>query len=92
MHTFSFSLPFSDNSNLDGMGFSPFAKVIEGMDTTVDKLFSGYGEGGSGDGRDGRGPSQGRLQSEGNRYLKRTFPKLSYIRSVTIIGDDGKEL
>ena len=71
-----------DNKNLDGMGFSPFGKVVEGMET-VDALYSGYGEGGAGDGSDGRGPSQGRLQEEGNKYLKRVFPKLSYIESVT---------
>ena len=29
---------FGDNSNLDSMGFSPFGKVIEGMDT-VDRIF-----------------------------------------------------
>ncbi len=32
-----------DNRNLDGMGFSPFARVTKGMDL-VDQLFSGYGE------------------------------------------------
>ena len=26
---------FSDNSNLDGMGFSPFAQVVEGMDVVT---------------------------------------------------------
>ena len=83
---------FSDNSNLDGMGFTPFARVIDGMDTCVDKLYSGYGEGGAGDGKDGRGPSQGRLQSEGNKYLKRTFPKMSYIKGVSIIASDEAEL
>jgi peptidyl-prolyl cis-trans isomerase A (cyclophilin A) len=81
---------FSDNSNLDGMGFTPFARVIEGMDSCVDKLYSGYGEGGAGDGKDGRGPSQGRLQSEGNKYLKRTFPKMSYITSVRVVSDDAE--
>jgi cyclophilin family peptidyl-prolyl cis-trans isomerase len=29
---------FADNSNLDGMGFSPFGKVVEGMET-VDRIF-----------------------------------------------------
>jgi len=62
-------------------GFAPFGKVVSGMEV-VDSLYSGYGEGGSGDGKDGRGPSQGRLQEEGNKYLKKVFPALSYIESV----------
>eukprot|EP01013_Petalomonas_cantuscygni_P023101 TRINITY_DN44490_c0_g1_i1.p1 TRINITY_DN44490_c0_g1~~TRINITY_DN44490_c0_g1_i1.p1 ORF type:complete len:234 (-),score=43.63 TRINITY_DN44490_c0_g1_i1:313-954(-) len=81
---------FGDNTNLDGMGFSPFARVISGMDV-VDELYTGYGEGGSGDGTDGRGPSQGRLQSEGNKYLKKVFPKLSYILTTTVRGAAADE-
>lgn len=34
---------FVDNGNLDGMGFSPFGKIIEGMDV-VDAIYAGYGE------------------------------------------------
>jgi peptidyl-prolyl cis-trans isomerase A (cyclophilin A) len=70
---------FGDNTQLDGMGFSPFGKVAKGMDV-VDKLYTGYGEGAPG----GRGPHQGRLQAEGNAYLKRDFPELDYIKQVTI--------
>jgi peptidyl-prolyl cis-trans isomerase A (cyclophilin A) len=70
---------FGDNRNLDGMGFSPFGKVIEGMDV-VDKINGEYGEGAPG----GRGPHQGRLQSEGNAYLKKDFPNLDYIKSAAI--------
>jgi peptidyl-prolyl cis-trans isomerase A (cyclophilin A) len=54
---------FKDNHNLDGMGFSPFAKISSGMDV-VDSLFKGYGEGAP----SGSGPEQNRIQSEGNRY------------------------
>ena len=35
---------FGDNAALDGQGFSPFGKVISGMDV-VDSLYAGYGEG-----------------------------------------------
>ena len=45
---------FGDNSSLDGQGFSPFGKVIEGMDV-VDKINGEYGEGAP----SGRGPDQG---------------------------------
>ncbi len=71
---------FADNRNLDGMGFSPFGKVTEGMDV-VDKINSEYGEGAP----RGRGPDQGRVQGEGNTYLKKDFPNLDYIKSATIL-------
>jgi peptidyl-prolyl cis-trans isomerase A (cyclophilin A) len=71
---------FADNRNLDGMGFSPFGKIIEGMDV-VDKINGEYGEGAP----NGRGPDQGRVQTEGNAYLKKDFPNLDYIKSASII-------
>lgn len=71
---------FGDNAVLDRQGFSPFGKVIEGMDV-VDKINSEYGEGAPG----GRGPHQGRIQAEGNAYLKKDFPNLDYIKSATIV-------
>jgi len=74
---------FKDNANLDGMGFSPFAKITKGMDV-VDKLYKGYGEGAP----SGKGPEQGRIQSEGNRYLKKEFPNLSYIVSTKMLTKD----
>jgi peptidyl-prolyl cis-trans isomerase A (cyclophilin A) len=71
---------YKDNSRLDSMGFSPFAKVVEGMDV-VDSLYSDYGEGEP----YGKGPSQERIQIEGNDYLKKEFPKLDYIISTELI-------
>lgn len=71
---------FGNNANLDGMGFSPFGKVTEGMDV-VDKINSEYGEGAP----RGRGPDQGRIQMEGNAYLKKSFPNLDYIKSAAIL-------
>ncbi len=74
---------FGNNVNLDGMGFSPFGKVTEGMDV-VDKINGEYGEGAPG----GRGPNQGRVQMEGNDYLKKDFPNLDYIKSASIVPAD----
>ncbi|HEX7450135.1 MAG TPA: peptidylprolyl isomerase [Pirellulales bacterium] len=70
---------FGDNSRLDSMRFAPFGRVVEGMDV-VASLYSGYGEGAP----QGRGPDQGRIQSEGNAYLKKGFPKLDYTKKATI--------
>jgi peptidyl-prolyl cis-trans isomerase A (cyclophilin A) len=71
---------YRDNSNLDGMGFSPIGRVTEGM-AVVDSLYAGYGEGAP----DGNGPDQFKAQAEGNAYLQRDFPKLDYITKATIL-------
>src|SRR4051812_6690927 len=55
---------FGDNARLDGMGFAAFGQVSTGMNV-VDQLYADYGEGAP----SGRGPNQGRMQSEGNAYL-----------------------
>jgi len=70
---------FADNANLDNSGFSPFGRVISGMDV-VDKLNPEYGEGAP----RGRGPDQGRLQMEGNAYLAKEFPRMDFVRKATI--------
>lgn len=77
--TTQFFINFSDNSNLDGMGFSPFGRVSDMA--TVDALHNGYGEGAP----RGRGPAQQRIQGEGNQYLRAEFPQLDYIRRATIV-------
>lgn len=71
---------YGDNSRLDADRFAPFGEVVEGMDV-VDKFYSGYGEGPPG----GRGPDQGRVQSEGKAYLDKNFPLLDRIISATIV-------
>ncbi len=70
---------FGDNASLDGQGFSPFGQVVSGMDV-VDSIYGGYGEGAP----RGRGPDQGRIQTEGNAYLVEAYPKLDYIKKATI--------
>lgn len=78
--TTQFFINFADNGSLDGMGFSPFGKVVEGMNV-VDSLYNGYGEGAP----RGMGPDQGRVQMQGNAYLKADFPKLDYIKSAALL-------
>jgi len=71
-----FFINLVDNSNLDGMGFTPIAEVVEGMDV-VDRIFK-VGEGAP----DGPGPEQGLIQARGNAYLQEKFPQLSYVQKV----------
>jgi peptidyl-prolyl cis-trans isomerase A (cyclophilin A) len=73
-----------NNKFLDSQGFAPFATVESGMEV-IDALYSKYGEGGRGDGTDGRGPSQGRINQEGNEYLNKVFPQLSYIVAARVV-------
>ncbi|MBD3868904.1 MAG: peptidylprolyl isomerase [Acidobacteria bacterium] len=62
-----------DNARLDGMGFSPFGKVISGMEF-IDGVFAGYG--GS--------PRQDLIISKGNAYLESEFPRLDFIKKAVI--------
>jgi peptidyl-prolyl cis-trans isomerase A (cyclophilin A) len=64
----------NDNVRLDGSGFAPFGRVIDGMNV-VDQIFSGYGE----------QPDQKRIEAEGNAYLEKDFPNLDYIKTATIL-------
>ena len=73
---------YKNNSNLDGTGFAPFGRVVEGM-AVVDKLYSAYGEG-------GRGPDQGRAQAEGNAYFRSEFPKLDHIETARLVETKAK--
>jgi cyclophilin family peptidyl-prolyl cis-trans isomerase len=65
-----------DNSSLDGQGFAPFARVVEGMDV-VQALYSGYGQ----------RAQQGLIQTQGNAYLQREFPQMDYIKTARVAGD-----
>ncbi len=71
---------YGNNANLDGMGFTPFGQVLDGMNV-VDSLYKGYGEGAP----QGMGPSQDRIQHEGNAYLKKDFPQLDSIKTARLV-------
>lgn len=64
-----------DNARLDGMGFAPFAKVVEGMDV-VDKIYPDYGQ----------QPDQGRITKEGAAYLTASFSLMDKITTAVIEG------
>lgn len=75
-----FFINYSDNTRLDGLGFSPLGHVVEGM-SVVDSIHAGYGE----------TPDQSRVAAEGNAYLKREFPQLDYIKSARIVGPVSRD-
>lgn len=70
------------NVPLDGQGFTPFGKVIEGMDV-VRKINTEYGENPRSE------DVQGRLKREGNDYILERFPRIDLIRSVELIQSNG---
>jgi peptidyl-prolyl cis-trans isomerase A (cyclophilin A) len=72
---------YGSNDRLDAMGFAPFGQVVEGMEV-VESLYGGYGEGAPG----GRGPIQGQIQAQGNRYLDLGFPRLDRVIKATVEG------
>jgi len=59
------------NVRLDRAGFAPLGKVVSGM-AVVDSLYSAYGD----------APEQHFINTMGESYLKRLFPKLDYIKTV----------
>lgn len=65
---------YGDNARLDDMGFTPFGKVIKGMEI-VDEINS----------KNRERPNQGAIQDEGNAYLKAEFPDLDFIKKATIL-------
>ena len=68
-------ISYKDNSFLDGQRFAPFGLVDEAGMKVWDAINSEYGE----------KPDQGRIQSEGNAYLKKEFPNLDYIKSAKVV-------
>ncbi len=63
-----------DNRELDREGFVPIGKVISGM-KKLSNVYADYGE----------APSQPKIEREGNAYLEKEYPKLSYIKTARIV-------
>jgi peptidyl-prolyl cis-trans isomerase A (cyclophilin A) len=64
------------NAPLDGQGFSPFGRVTSGM-SVVNKLYGGYGGQPTG--------HQQEITTQGNAYLRKSFPKLDHIKTARIL-------
>ncbi len=71
-----------DNTRLDEQGFTPFGRIVEGMDV-VDQLYGGYGENAGGGLRRG---DQSKIYAEGNAHLDRDFPELDRLINATVVG------
>ena len=66
---------FSDNTPLDSMGFAAFGTVVDGMDTVVDKIYSGYGQ----------RPDQSLITEQGDAYIAKNFPMIDKIKAARIV-------
>ena len=65
-----------NNAGLDRQGFTPFGKVVEGLEV-VGKLNTEYGENQPAD--------QGMFVEKGNAWLLKKYPRLDIIKSVTFV-------
>jgi len=63
-----------DNARLDGMGFSPFGKVVSGL-SVVQKFYGGYGE----------SPDQSAIAAQGKAYVQAHYPKLDRVISAKLV-------
>jgi len=71
------------NENLDQTGFAPFGAVASGMDV-VDKLYSGYG--------DSPTAKQGEMETQGNAWLDKNYPKLDSIKTARVTQESNPAL
>jgi peptidyl-prolyl cis-trans isomerase A (cyclophilin A) len=65
------------NTRLDPIGFAPIGSVTGGM-SVVDQLYSGYA--------DAPTSHQAEMQTEGNAWLDKNYPKLDSIKTARIAG------
>lgn len=71
-----FFVNYVDNRALDKDGFTPFGKVLSGMET-LENLNAKY--------REAASKQQGRIQQEGNAFLDKAFPGLDSIKTASFI-------
>lgn len=65
-----------DNRRLDEYGFTPFGRVIQGMDV-VKKINTEYGE--------NPREVQGNFRAQGNSYIKKRYPRIDFIKSMALV-------
>lgn len=67
---------------LNGFGFPPIGRVVEGI-AVLDSLNWEYS--GTRGGQTFPGPSQDSIRRQGNEYLRRRFPRLDYIITARVV-------
>jgi peptidyl-prolyl cis-trans isomerase A (cyclophilin A) len=77
--TTQFFINTHNNAHLDSGGFTPFGKVLSGMEA-IDQFYAGYKEGPG-------GPRQDRIETHGNIYLDEEYPKLDSIKKATVLSN-----
>jgi hypothetical protein len=65
---------YANNSNLDAMGFTPFGVINDAGMAVLDSVYAKYGQ----------NPSQEAIYNQGDAYLQKHFPLLSYITGTTV--------
>lgn len=69
-------LNFADNSSLDPLNFTPFGMTDAAGLAVANKIYAGYGQ----------NPDQDSIYAEGDAYLQRNFPKLTYT-TLTVLSE-----
>jgi peptidyl-prolyl cis-trans isomerase A (cyclophilin A) len=64
----------TDNKALDQQGFAPFGKITSGINV-IEQLYSNYGD----------RADQNKIHAEGNEYLTKSFPRMDYIKTATLV-------
>lgn len=70
---------YVNNASLDQQGFTPFGKVLSGMEV-LEALNAKHGGNAS--------EKQGRIQKEGNAFLDKAFPGLDSIKRASFVETD----
>jgi peptidyl-prolyl cis-trans isomerase A (cyclophilin A) len=71
-----------NNTTLDA-NFPPFGVVVSGLDV-VEKLYAGY--------RDRPTPHQGEMETQGNAWLEKNYPKLDAIETAKVTDESNPAL
>lgn len=81
-------ISLADHPELDALGFSPVAHVVDRMEATVGRFFDGYGEMSDACELHGftpcAGPTESEILSRGNAYLDTDFPRLTRIYTASL--------